>query len=126
MKATPVNNVSVKKTGSIWLSLLIVGLLSGCIGHIDRTHQGSVSKLQQTELDKKLVPGKTTKKDVLLLLGRPDIPQDYNHQNMWLYHSNVKGRALYVFVPVNYDETVTLVLTFDENKVLTHREYKKG
>lgn len=102
-----------------------MSMLSGCIGNIDRTQQGTVSKLQETDLDKKLVLGKTTKKDVLILLGRPDIPQDYNHQNTWLYNSNVKGRALYVIVPVNYDESVTLVLTFDENKILTHREYKK-
>ncbi|MGR5944384.1 outer membrane protein assembly factor BamE domain-containing protein [Enterobacter sp. C4G1] len=119
MKATPVNK------GRVLVGLLLISLLSGCIGHIDRTHEGSVSKLQESELDKKLVPGKTTKKEVLLLLGRPDIPADYNHQNMWFYHSNTKGRALYVLVPVNYDETITLVLTFDENKILTHREYKK-
>ena len=125
MKVTPVNNVGVKKACRIAVGLLFICMLNGCIGHIDRTHQGSVSKLQETELDKKLVPGKTTKKDVLLLLGRPDIPQDYNHQNTWLYHSSVKGRALYVLVPVNYDESVTLVLTFNENKILTHREYKK-
>jgi len=125
MKVTPVNRITIKTSAFILAGVFFIGMLSGCIGNIDRTQQGSVSKLQESELDKKLVPGKTTKKDVLLLLGRPDIPQDYNHQNTWLYHSKVKGRALYVIVPVNYDESVTLVLTFNENKVLTHREYKK-
>lgn len=125
MKVTPVNSIGMKTSGLILAGMFFMSMLSGCIGNIDRTQQGTVSKLQETELEKKLVPGKTSKKDVLLLLGRPDIPQDYNHQNTWLYHSNVKGRALYVVVPVNYDESVTLVLTFDENKILTHREYKK-
>lgn len=125
MKVTPVNNRAIKTSALMLAGVFFMGMLSGCVGNIDRTQQGSVSKLQESELDKKLVPGKTTKKDVLLLLGRPDIPQDYNQQNTWLYHSKVKGRALYVIVPVNYDESVTLVLTFNENKVLTHREYKK-
>ncbi|WP_333850746.1 outer membrane protein assembly factor BamE domain-containing protein [Leclercia sp.] len=125
MKVTPINSIVMKTTGLILAGMFSMSMLSGCIGNIDRTQQGTVSKLQETDLDKKLVLGKTTKKDVLILLGRPDIPQDYNHQNTWLYNSNVKGRALYVIVPVNYDESVTLVLTFDENKILTHREYKK-
>ncbi|GEM_PF-706052 len=126
MKVTQVNSLGVKIPGLILLGLFCMAMLSGCIRNVDRTQQGTVSKLQESDLDKKLVTGKTTKKDVLLLLGRPDIPQDYNHQNTWLYHSKVKGRALYVVVPVFYDEAVTLVLTFNENKILTHREYKKA
>ena len=115
----------MQKTAGLIAGILLLLMLGGCIGHIDRSHESSVSKYSASELDKKLVIGKTTKKEVLLLLGRPAYPEDYNQGNIWVYRSLTQGRAIYAIVPVNYDRDITLVLTFDKNKILTKREYKE-
>lgn len=125
MQNMSINVNRMRKAAGLFCGSLILLLLGGCIGHIDRSHESSVSKYSASELDKKLVTGKTTKKEVLLLLGRPAYPQDYNQQAIWVYRSETKGRAIYAIVPVNYDRDITLVLTFDENKILTRREYKE-
>ncbi|WP_241722832.1 outer membrane protein assembly factor BamE [Raoultella sp. HC6] len=106
------------------LTLCLTLLISGCIGHIDRTHEGSVQKLSEKELSKNLIPGKTTKRDVLLLLGRPTLPEDYNVKNDWVYHSKTTGKALYVIAPVNYDKEVTLTLKFNDDKTLVSSQYR--
>lgn len=121
MKAIRINtNLRHKAAG-----LFVVLMLSGCIGHIDRTHQSSVHNFSATELNSKLTIGKTTKKEVLLMLGKPAVPEDYNQQNTWIYYSKTQGRAIYLIVPVNYDKSATLVLTFNADKILTGREYKE-
>ena len=126
MNSTSINSKSVRKAAGLFSGALLLLMLGGCIGHIDRSNESSVSKYSGSELDKKLAPGKTTKKEVLLLLGRPAYPDDYNHQNVWVYRSSTQGRAIYAIIPINYDREITLVLTFDENKILTRREYKEN
>lgn len=107
-----------------FLALCLTLLISGCIDHIDRTHEGSVQKFSEKELSKNLIPGKTTKRDVLLLLGRPTLPEDYNVKNDWVYHSKTTGKALYVIAPVNYDKEVTLTLKFNANKTFLNSQYR--
>jgi len=75
-----ININRMQKTAGLFFCSLLLLVLGGCIGHIDRGHESSVSKYSASELDKKLVIGKTTKKEVLLLLGRLGYPEDYNHQ----------------------------------------------
>lgn len=125
MQNMSININRMRSVAGLFISALLLLMLGGCIGHIDRSHESSISKYSASELDKKLTIGKTTKKEVLLLLGRPAYPEDYNHQHVWLYRSKTQGRAIYAIVPVNYDRDITLVLTFDNNKILTRREYKE-
>lgn len=114
MQSINTNINRIQKAARLFVGCLLLMMLGGCIGHIDRSHESSVGKYSASELDKKLVAGKTTKKEVLLLLGRPAYPDDYNHQNVWIYRSVTQGRAIYAIVPVNYDRDITLILTFDE------------
>lgn len=52
MKVTQVNSLGVKIPGLILLGLFCMAMLSGCIRNVDRTQQGTVSKLQESDLDK--------------------------------------------------------------------------
>ncbi|WP_395301354.1 outer membrane protein assembly factor BamE [Enterobacter sp. ECC-175] len=119
------NKIMLKKISLIILGFFVICTLNGCVGNIDRTQEGNVSKYSKEELLKKLVPGKTTKKDVLLILGAPTTPANYNDENRWLYFSKTKGMAIYAVVPVSYNNSLMLILNFDEKKTLISREYKK-
>lgn len=100
-------------------------LLSGCIREFDKTHEGSVSQYSEKAIKEKLIQGVSTKRDVLALLGRPNIPFDYNQGNEWIYTSQTKDRGIYIFIPISLDEKISLKLKFDDKKVLSNVDYSK-
>lgn len=97
--------------------------LSGCLGHIDRTQQQRVQQFSAQQLGERLVPGKTHQREVLLLLGPPSFPHEYNASDLWFYHSKSVGKALYLIVPRDYNREVTLTLTFNPDKTLRSWRY---
>ncbi|AHG19796.2 hypothetical protein Z042_09300 [Chania multitudinisentens RB-25] len=108
-----------------FILFFIVLLTTGCVGNIDRTKEGTISKYSEKQLVESLVVGKSTKRDVLLYLGRPSIPEDYNGSNSWYYFSEKTDRRLYGVVFLNLDEKISLSLDFDDNKILKKISYKK-
>lgn len=115
-----VNKMCVYLSGGFLLCLLV-----GCIGHIDRTNETTLGKYSKQEIFNKLRKQKTTKREVLSLLARPNYPYDYNDKNTWIYLSKTEGKVLYGAIPVDFNRSVMLKLVFGKDKTIEGIEYKQ-
>lgn len=98
------------------LCLLTISAISGCSSKVS-THGHS---LEQSKLDK-LVPGKTTRKDILVLLGQPSFDGAFGSGKSY-YNNQVMEEEV-----AGLSETISrtlLVLIFDEKDVLKDFELK--
>ncbi|WP_159565318.1 outer membrane protein assembly factor BamE [Budvicia diplopodorum] len=105
------------------LIILLSLLLIGCVRNFDKIHEGTISKYSEQEIKKNIVIGVSTKRDVLMLLGRPNYPVDYNQGNDWIYTSQKMDRGFYLLAPVNMDEKLSLKLKFSDQKILEYLDY---
>lgn len=105
------------------LTFMLAIFLSGCVANIDRTRANDLDGYTETTLKENLTAGSTTKKDVLLLLGVPAFPADYNKMNTWIYKSSRTDRRIYFFIPFNNDKDQTLSLNFNSAGVLISYNY---
>ena len=99
-------------------------ILVGCLGHIDRTNETTLGKYSKQEIFNKFREKKTTKRDVLSLLGRPNYPLDYNAQNTCLYLSKTEGKVLYGIIPIDFNQSEMLKLEFGKDNTIESMEYK--
>lgn len=107
------------------LACFIFLMLTACAGDIDRTKEGSVSSFSEKQIKKKIVVGQSTKRDILILLGRPTTPLDYNEGDNWVYFSDIKDRRFYFLFPVFLDEKVVLGLKFNSNNIVEKVYYSR-
>lgn len=107
------------------MACFICLMLTACAGDIDRTKEGSVSNFSERQIKEKIVVGQSTKRDVLMLLGRPTTPLDYNGSNNWIYFSDVKDRRIYFLIPLFLDEKVMLGLKFNDSNIVEEMEYSR-
>lgn len=107
------------------MACFICLMLTACAGDIDRTKEGTVSNFSERKIKENIVVGQSTKRDVLMLLGRPTTPLDYNGSNNWIYFSDVKDRRIYFLIPVFLDEKVVLVLKFNDSNIVEKMEYSR-
>lgn len=114
------NKICVYSSGGFLLCILV-----GCLGHIDRTNETTLEKYSKQEIFNKFREKKTTKRDVLSLLGRPNYPHDYNTQNTWLYLSKTEGKVLYGIIPIDFNQSEMLKLEFGKGNTIESMEYKQ-
>lgn len=98
-------------------------LLSACMVNVDRTRATELNKYSDSSIKEKLIIGSTTKKEVLILLGAPNSPKDYNNASEWVYKSVQIHRGIYLYIPFNNNKDQFLTLKFNEMGVLSSLEY---
>ncbi|MBW6488550.1 outer membrane protein assembly factor BamE [Sulfurimonas sp.] len=111
-----------KITASSMLVATLV-LSSGCAV---KTGNENLGTMEKSELDTKIVKGKSTKQDIKALLGDPDRTDfDNNSLEKWTYAHTRKDLKLVSYVPVanwfvagTNDTTKSLVIVFEENGVV--------
>lgn len=106
------------------LILCMVILTTACVGNVDKTSATDLDKYDEVTIKENLTVGKTTRKDVLLLLGTPSFPSEYNESNIWIYKSTKIDRRLYLFIPINNSKNQTLSLHFTDAGVLLNFIYR--
>ena len=104
--------------------LILPFLLSACMAHHDKIRATELNNYSESTIKEKLIIDSATKKDVLILLGAPNSPKDYNNSNEWLYKSFLIHRRMYLFIPVNKDKKQFLTLNFDGMGVLSSLKYR--
>ncbi len=97
--------------------------LSGCIANVDRTRATDLNNYSEKVIRESIVSGKSTKKDVLLLLGAPLLPKEFKTANRWIYASKVVDRRLYFFIPVFRDRDQLMVLEFNDAGTVSKMSY---
>lgn len=113
------------KLKRIFLLVLAVIVLSGCMANIDKTGMTDLYNYSEQTIREKIVVGKTSKKEVLLFLGAPGAPADFKTADHWLYASKVVDRRLYFFIPVFRDKAQILLLEFDKAGVVSKMNYSE-
>ncbi|MRS16049.1 hypothetical protein GJV06_14230 [Enterobacteriaceae bacterium RIT691] len=103
--------------------LFVCSLLSACTGNYDRTQETQLAKYSQQEIRAGLKEKVSTKRDVLVLLGVPETPTDYNASSHWTYHSKTIDQQFYLFIPVISNRTQDLVVNFTPAGVLSDFHY---
>lgn len=106
-------------------SMLVATLIlsSGCAV---KTGNENLGTMEKSELDTKIVKGKSTKQDIKTLLGDPDRTDfDNNSLEKWTYAHTRKDLKLVNYVPVanwfvagTNDTTKSLVIVFEENGIV--------
>ena len=105
------------------LLMFSVITLSGCMANIDRTRVSDLNNYSEKVIRESIVVGKSTKKDVLLILGAPAVPREFKTASVWIYASKVVDRRLYFFIPVFRDRDQLLLLHFNEAGVVSKMDY---
>lgn len=106
-------------------SMLVATLLLGT-GCAVKTGNENLGTMEKSELDTKIVKGKSTKQDVKTLLGDPDRTDfDNNSLEKWTYLHTRKDAKFVNYVPVanwfvagTNDTTKSLVIVFEESGVV--------
>ncbi|MDD3450944.1 outer membrane protein assembly factor BamE [Sulfurimonas sp.] len=106
---------------SMLVATLILG--SGCAV---KTGNETLGAIEKSEIDTKIVKGKSTKQDVKTLLGDPDKTDfDNNSLEKWTYLHTRKDAKFVNYVPVanwfvagTNDTTKSLVIVFEENGIV--------
>lgn len=111
------------KVKNVFLLAFIIIALSGCIANVDRTQASELDNYSEKDIRKSIVVGKSTKKDMLLLLGAPVTPKDFKTASNWIYVSNVVDRRLYLIIPVFRDRDQLLMLDFNNDGVVSKIHY---
>ena len=112
----------MKVKNIIFLAFTMIAL-SGCIVNVDRTRASELGNYSDKDIRNNIVVGKSTKKDMLLLLGAPTTPKDFKTAGNWIYASNVVDRRLYLFIPIFRDRDQLLMLEFNNNGVVSKIHY---
>ena len=110
----------LKLLAMLLMTLVFAASLVGCAS----THGNK--KIAEEDVINKIVPGKSTKKDVRNLIGDPiDVQFTDNGEEVWKYHytrSDVRGTS---FIPYagaliggTDTKTTTLTIRFDKNGVV--------
>ncbi|HCV65636.1 outer membrane protein assembly factor BamE [Serratia proteamaculans] len=102
----------------ILLSVVVIFLLSGCARNVNKVGATELYNYNEKSIREKIIIGKSTKKDVLLLLGKPLEPDNYNGINDWVYISKVMERRLILLIPINNDKNQILKLSFDNDNIV--------
>jgi outer membrane protein assembly factor BamE (lipoprotein component of BamABCDE complex) len=97
--------------------------LSGCIANVDRTRASALNNYSEKVIRESIVVGKSTKKDVVLLLGTPAVPKEFKTASTWIYASKVVDRRMYLLIPVFRDRTQLLLLEFNDAGVVSKMNY---
>ncbi len=97
--------------------------LSGCMANVDRTRVSDLNNYSEKVIRESIVVGKSTKKDVLLLLGAPAVPKEFKTADAWIYASKVVDRRLYFFIPIFRDRDQLLILKFNDAGVVSKMDY---
>lgn len=97
--------------------------LNGCMANVDRTQASDLNNYSERDIRKSIVVGKSTKKDMLLLLGAPTIPKEFKTASNWFYASHVVDRRLYFFIPIIKDRDQLLLLEFNNDGVVSKMHY---
>jgi hypothetical protein len=105
------------------LSVLLCALGAGCIMYVPDSWTRSVREERATTLIPTIIPGQTTKAQVLLTLGEPDeiSPDDRRFVYRW-YKVKVFGIAPGPPGAVAVGKKYRLILTFDECSVVLQQE----
>ncbi|WP_241597145.1 outer membrane protein assembly factor BamE domain-containing protein [Rosenbergiella epipactidis] len=98
-------------------------LLSACMVNLDRTRATELNRYSESSIKEKLIIGSSTKKEVLLLLGAPNLPKDYNNASEWVYKSVQIHRGIYLLIPFNNNKDQVLIVKFNEVGVLSSLDY---
>jgi outer membrane protein assembly factor BamE (lipoprotein component of BamABCDE complex) len=99
--------------------------LSGCMANVDRTHSSDLNNYSEKVIRERIVTGKSTKKDVLLLLGTPATPKAFKSASTWIYASKIVDRRLYFFIPIIRDRDQLLLLEFNDAGVVSKMDYRE-
>ena len=91
--------------------LVIASLVNGCAQPIE-LHGNRIN----SESLKSIIPGKSTDKDVLKILGTPVIKQEYGSQK-WIYIRNKSQKA--IFSGTKFLERIVVRISFNEKGVAT-------
>lgn len=102
----------------MFISVIVICLLSGCARNVNKVGATELYNYNEKSINESIIIGKSTKKDVLLLLGKPAQPDNYNDINDWVYISKVMERRLILFVPINNDKNQILKLSFDNDNIV--------
>ncbi|CND35546.1 Uncharacterised protein [Yersinia frederiksenii] len=108
--------------------VIILPLLQGCLFGEERSHEQALGNYDQAALKHWLVPGKTTKKDVLTRLGPPKEPSNFSLAFTWHYSWNEKTSTLLFPIPIvmNRGTQRTLDLRFADNNTLSSFTVNEG
>jgi|SRR5471030_770632 len=107
--------------------LVFVGvmLLSGCLFVGGSAKETALGQYNEQTIKEKIIVGKSTKKDVLLVLGQPSTPKDYISKSEWDYYSSKTDKLIILLVSIINDKSQSLHVTFDANNVVTTLDYKE-
>lgn len=102
--------------------LAAVMFLSGCASvNKEITYDYGAKNLTQENMDK-IVKGKTTKQEVIALLGNPTMRQTSSLGEMWTYTRSITKQRFNWLSGLSYDpdasKTSSITVTFDENGVV--------
>lgn len=109
-------------TKVLTLSLLTAGVLlvSGCAV---KAGNETLGKMEKTQIDSKIVKGKTTKEEIKSIMGDPDRTDfDNNGNEKWIYVHIRRDAKAVNFIPIvsmfvkgTNDTTKTLIVLFNED-----------
>lgn len=111
------------KLKHVFLLALSTVALSGCAANVDKTQASNLNNYSETVIRQSIVVGKSTKKDVLLLLGAPTTPKEFKTAHHWTYVSKVVDRRIYLVIPLIQDRDQLLLLEFNDAGVVTKMNY---
>lgn len=107
----------------------LITLLSAFVvftGCAVKTGNETLGEIEKTELDTKIIKGKTTKADIKIMLGDPDKTDfDNNSLEKWTYSHTRKDAKAVNYVPVanwfvagTNDTIKSLVIVFEDNGIV--------
>lgn len=105
----------------ITIIFLFCLLLMGCATSRTLTYDYGAKKLTE-ENTNKIMRGKTTKQEVLIILGNPTMKSNSALGEMWIYTRSITQQKLTLFMGWAYDpnasKTSSMSITFDEKGVV--------
>lgn len=107
-------------------AVFIFLLLSGCVVNYDKTSSGKISNYSKNQVESMVIDGVTTKKDLLLTFGPPNVPDDYNHGNQWLYHSKIIDNKTLLFIKTYHNREQWLEIEFSVNNIVLKHSYRES
>ena len=113
---------------AVFITMLMVPLLAGgCVSRDVRSHDQALDMYDQVALKDWLIPGKTTRKDVLVRLGPPADPADFSTAPVWRYTSSETTRlAVLPVPPLLLGKARSLTLHIGENNTLASYNVTEG
>lgn len=109
----------------LFVLLVFAVLLGGCASvNKEITYDYGAKKLTQENMDK-ILKGKTTKQEVVAILGDPSMKQTSSFGEMWTYTRSISKQKFNYITGLSYDpeasKTSSITITFDENGVVKEK-----